>query len=147
MRESYRPATYDKASLGVPAPCPVCGAKAHLFEFSEEANDPVQRVVMCENGKPLGPQQGVINEGCLLYMPPSGFYRATARDALRYWNEFADAITKQRERRIRLERERQQRLVKRERDRARRARLAQAKQAELAVTLHACPSPTATLAL
>ena len=78
------------------APCPVCGSDAKVWEFAEKAGDPVQRVVMCENGEQFGPQDGAINDGCLLYMPPQDFYHGTGRDAARYWNEYAKALCVQR---------------------------------------------------
>ena len=32
--------------------------------------------------------------GCLLYLPPQPFYRATIREAVRYWNDYAKALEK-----------------------------------------------------
>lgn len=72
-------------------PCPVCGSPASVWEYSEKPTDEVQRVVMCEKGDDLGPRDGLVWNGCLLYMPPQDFYKATGRDAVRYWNEFAKA--------------------------------------------------------
>ena len=77
-------------------PCPVCGSDAVVWEFAEKAGDPVQRVVMCNNGERFGPQDGIMNDGCLLYMPPQEFYHGTGRDAARYWNEYAKALCAQR---------------------------------------------------
>lgn len=79
--------------------CPVCGADAAVWEFAENKGDPVQRVVMCANGEKFGPQDGMLNEGCLLYMPPEQFYHGTGRDAVRYWNEYARALCTQRRKR------------------------------------------------
>lgn len=76
--------------------CPVCGSEAELWQYSTSETTPVSRTVMCSNGEPFGPQDGIIGEGCLLYMPPELFYRATAREAIRYWNEYAKALTEQR---------------------------------------------------
>jgi hypothetical protein len=84
---------------GTLEPCPVCGSKAVVLEFSEEPTDPVQRVVMCENGERFGPQDGIRNDGCLLYMPPEQFYHGRGADAARYWNEYAKALTAQRRKR------------------------------------------------
>jgi hypothetical protein len=39
---------------------------------------------------------GVVNEGCLLYLPPRGFYQATIREDIKYWNEYAKALIVQR---------------------------------------------------
>lgn len=76
--------------------CPLCGNDAHVWEFSETPADIVQRVVMCERGDDIGPRSGLVWNGCLLYMPPQDFYKATGRDAVRYWNEYARATAKMR---------------------------------------------------
>jgi hypothetical protein len=78
------------------APCPLCYAKAMMWQYSEAPDDPVSRVVMCENGDAIGLRSGITNEGCPFYMPPADFYRATAREAARYWNAFAEALRIQR---------------------------------------------------
>lgn len=88
---------YTQQRALVPERCPVCSAKAGLWAFVEKPEDPVQYAVMCDNGARFGPQDGMKNEGCLLYMPPDGFYRPTAREALAYWAEYAKALVKQRE--------------------------------------------------
>ena len=80
-------------------PCPVCGSEAVVWEFSEYPKDPVQRVVMCENGEKIGPQSGLTHEGCLLYLPPNEFYHGRGADAVRYWNEYAKALTAYRRKR------------------------------------------------
>lgn len=72
--------------------CPVCGAEAELWQYSTSPTSPRQLVVMCSHGEPIGPQDGITNEGCLLYMPPQGFYQARIADAVRYWNDFAKAL-------------------------------------------------------
>ena len=96
-RDMYRP-MFPAPSEQV-LPCPLCGSDASVWEFSEKPSDPVQRVVMCSNGEALGPQDGMVNEGCLFYMPPDQFYRPTGRDAVGYWNEFTRAIEAQRRKR------------------------------------------------
>jgi hypothetical protein len=73
-------------------PCPCCGAEAAVWDFSERPDQIVRRVVMCSHGTAIGPQDGLVNEGCLLYMPHDQFYRDTAKDAVRYWNEFARSL-------------------------------------------------------
>lgn len=88
----------------MPAPtllarCPVCGADAQLWHFSEAPTDPVERYVACTHSEAIGPQSGLINSGCLLYMPPRGFYQPTDRAACDYWNNFALALTALREER------------------------------------------------
>lgn len=88
MHDDYKPL---ETPAGVER-CPVCGAEAQLWQYSEDANSPVKRLVMCSHGDKIGPQNGLIHEGCLLYMPGNEFYRETARDAVRFWNEFAKAL-------------------------------------------------------
>ena len=73
--------------------CPVCGGAPSLWQFSQAPDDPVQRLVACEHSDSIGPQDGMVMDGCLLYMPPNDFYRPTEREAIRYWNEFAKALT------------------------------------------------------
>jgi len=76
--------------------CPVCSAIAELWRFSETSESPTETAVMCSNGDAFGPQSGIACEGCLLNMPPQEFYRDTIRDAVRFWNEYAKALTSQR---------------------------------------------------
>ena len=86
---------YKKAELpaGV-EPCPVCGAGVELWHYSEDfENGPISKVVCCANNLPIGPQDGIISNGCLLFMPPQDFYKATAREAVKYWNEYAKALS------------------------------------------------------
>lgn len=78
-------------------PCPVCSGKAEAWEFSEKHTDPVKRLIACENGDPIGPQDHLVGSGCLLFMPPDAFYHDTMRSASRYWNEFAKAMRQLRE--------------------------------------------------
>lgn len=73
--------------------CPVCGSDAELWQYSTSPTAPRQLVVMCSHGDPIGPQDGIRNEGCLLYMPPEGFYQERIATAVRYWNDFAKALT------------------------------------------------------
>ena len=77
-------------------PCPVCAAAAEVWQLSEVEKGTTSKVVMCSNGLMFGPQDGVMNEGCLLYMPPNDFYCPTVREAVKYWNEYAKALEKQR---------------------------------------------------
>lgn len=74
--------------------CPVCQSKAELWQFSESADAPISKVVMCSHGDAFGPQDGITNEGCLLYMPPEAFYQGRIPDAVRYWNDYAKALRK-----------------------------------------------------
>lgn len=73
-------------------PCPVCASSARLWRYSAAPTQPSSVAAMCDNGSPIGPQDGIVNEGCLLYMPPDDFYRSTIRDATAYWNSFAGAL-------------------------------------------------------
>lgn len=89
IRELYRPVMPAPEAI---AACPVCGAEAAAWSYSATPAAPMQRVVMCSNGEAFGPQEGFANEGCLLYMPPDDFYKATIREAARFWNEYAAAL-------------------------------------------------------
>ena len=87
----------DYKRLAVPAgvtirPCPVCACDAELWQYSESETSDTTKAVMCSNGTAFGPQDGLVNEGCLLYMPPNGFYMATIREAVKYWNDYAAAL-------------------------------------------------------
>lgn len=77
--------------------CPVCGAVAELWRYSEYKDSPSHPVVMCSNGEKFGPQEGFTNEGCLLYMPPEVFYQSREIEAINYWNDYAIALNKLRE--------------------------------------------------
>lgn len=79
-------------------PCPVCGSKPELWQYSEDETSPVTKLVACSMGEPIGPQDGVVFAGCPLYMPPNNFYRATIREAVKFWNEMASALRVMRER-------------------------------------------------
>lgn len=74
--------------------CPCCGSKADVWQYIEE-DESASKAAMCTNGAAFGPQDGAADEGCPLNMPPQGFYRATIREAVAYWNEYAKALTKQ----------------------------------------------------
>ncbi len=78
------------------AGCPVCGSTASVWKHSRSFADesmPVTKAVMCDNGEPFGPQEsGIVDAGCLLFMPPSEFYRARISEAVKYWNEYAAAL-------------------------------------------------------
>lgn len=95
---------YKKADLPgggvVIVPCPVCGADAEVWQYSTDfKNGPIDKVVMCTNGDKFGPQDGLMNEGCLLYMPPQDFYRGRIVEAVKFWNDYAQALNEQRRRR------------------------------------------------
>lgn len=76
--------------------CPVCGSAGELWRYSEAPDAPTTTAVMCKNGERFGPQDALLYEGCLLYMAPNEFYRGTIRDAVKYWNAYAQALVSQR---------------------------------------------------
>lgn len=75
--------------------CPCCACTPEIWQFQKEKDGPASKAVMCSNGAAFGPQDGIVNEGCLLNMPPDDFYKATIREAVKYWNEYAKALTAQ----------------------------------------------------
>jgi len=79
-------------------PCPVCGSDAELWQWSESLDSTTKKFVRCANYEAFGPQEREVNEGCLLFMPPHEFYRATVHEATRYWNEYALALPSLRQR-------------------------------------------------
>ena len=72
--------------------CPVCGAAPEIWQYSMSDDAPTSKAVMCSNGERIGPQDGVANDGCVLYMPPENFYRSRIVEAVKYWNEYAVAL-------------------------------------------------------
>ncbi|VTU32155.1 hypothetical protein H4CHR_02954 [Variovorax sp. PBS-H4] len=74
-------------------PCPCCGGTPELWQYSVSPDGPATKAVMCSTNEPIGPQDGLTNEGCPLYMPPDCHYRATMREAIKFWNDFAKALT------------------------------------------------------
>lgn len=94
-------------------PCPVCGADAELWLFSDDfENGPISKLMMCTNGDKFGPQEGFMNEGCLLYMPPDEFHHGRSADAVKFWNEYARALVAQRAKRQGENSEMRRRLYK-----------------------------------
>jgi hypothetical protein len=98
MHNDYKPVDLSQFASAPPdgyalERCPVCGSAGQLWQYSESETAPRKLLVCCTHGEPFGPQDGLTNEGCLLYMPPDNFYRETIRDAARYWNEFAKALS------------------------------------------------------
>jgi hypothetical protein len=91
MHDDYRP--MEPAPAEPLEACPCCGSSARVWEYSEAPGATVQRVVMCDQSGSIGPRDSLVYEGCLLQMPPNDFYRGTGRDAVRYWNEYAKALT------------------------------------------------------
>jgi len=91
MNHVYRPMEPQPADAVDECPC--CGDKASVWEYVESPNHPVTRVVMCDYSGSIGPRDAAVYEGCLLHMPPDDFYQPTGREAVRYWNEYARALT------------------------------------------------------
>ena len=73
--------------------CPCCGSAPGIWQYVDDAGD-ATKVVMCTFGDSIGPQNGLQSSGCPLYFPSMESYRATIREAVKYWNEFAKALTK-----------------------------------------------------
>lgn len=73
-------------------PCPCCGSAPRVWQYIDDAGD-ATKVVMCSFGDSIGPQTGLQSSGCPLYFPSMEGYRATIREAVKYWNEFAKALT------------------------------------------------------
>lgn len=72
--------------------CPCCSSDGVLYQFQKIEGGAATKVVMCANGDRFGPQDGIQDEGCLLYMPPEGHYQATIREAVSYWNSYANSL-------------------------------------------------------
>lgn len=90
MHDDYKPLLCERSKL---ARCPVCGSEGSLWQYTTSPMSPRKVLVMCTHGEAIGPQSGLVHEGCLLYMPSDDFYRETERDAIRFWNGFAAALT------------------------------------------------------
>lgn len=76
--------------------CPCCGGSATVWQYIDKPGASVERVVMCDHSEDLGPRDSLVYNGCLLAMPPQDFYKGTGREAVRYWNEYAKALTAKR---------------------------------------------------
>ena len=72
--------------------CPLCGAPAEMWRH-QPADSAPRLTAMCSN--PADFEDG-IDGGCLLFVP-TRFYAATIREAARYWNDYAQWISAQRE--------------------------------------------------
>jgi hypothetical protein len=89
----------EYTKLGIPdgthiEPCPVCAADAELWQYMPKPDAPAQKVVCCEHSDDIGPHDALAGGGCPLYMPPLSFYRPTIREAVKHWNEYAQALGK-----------------------------------------------------
>jgi hypothetical protein len=97
MHDDYKQLDLSQLATAPPngrvlEPCPICASEAQLWQYSESETAPRKLLVMCSHGDRIGPQDGLVDEGCPFYMPKDGHYRETIRDAVRYWNELAKAI-------------------------------------------------------
>ena len=76
--------------------CPVCASEPELWMYSTTPSSPTTKVAMCSRMEGIGPEITVPDlaskEGCPLSFPPAHFYRATVREAIKFWNEYADAL-------------------------------------------------------
>lgn len=88
--EIYKPAALLPGL--VPLACACCGAAPELFEFIDKPGDDCQKVIMCSTAEGLGPEFGLVDDGCPLYMPPMAFYRPTQREAVQHWNLYTKAL-------------------------------------------------------
>jgi hypothetical protein len=76
-------------------PCPVCAAEVELWQYSASPSAPTTKTVTCSRGEPFGPQcSEAIRAGCLLFMPPDDFYQPTIREAVKFWNDYAVALSR-----------------------------------------------------
>jgi hypothetical protein len=89
MHDNYKLVTGHGKQI---APCPVCSAAGEVWRYSESPSSPTATAVMCARGEAFGPQEPGVHEGCVLFMPPQEFYKATIREAVNYWNEYAEAV-------------------------------------------------------
>jgi hypothetical protein len=74
------------------ARCPVCHSAAEIWRHSDDANSETETAVCCSNGEDVGPQIASAYSGCLLFMAPRDFVKATIREAVAFWNEYAAAL-------------------------------------------------------
>jgi hypothetical protein len=74
--------------------CPVCGATAEMWRHQPQQDGVWTVAVMCSNQDDF--EEG-IDSGCPLRLVPTSFYAPTLREAARYWNDYAEWITAQRE--------------------------------------------------
>ena len=92
LKDDYAPYEPLPDGLRSPMRCAVCGGPASVWRYTKEPGDPFTVAVMCDQGERIGPQSGITNEGCPLYMPPDDFYRATCREAIAFWDEFSVSL-------------------------------------------------------
>lgn len=72
--------------------CPCCGSDVELWQFQRAEGGPATKAICCANGEAFGPQTGMDMGGCPLYMPNDDHYKATIREAVKYWNDYAVAL-------------------------------------------------------
>lgn len=88
---------FPQPEPGTVKPCPICGSGTEVWQYADNPGAQLLRVVMCTRGDRFGPQiRESLMGGCLLYMPPQEFYQATTKEAVRFWNEYAEAVAAQR---------------------------------------------------
>lgn len=92
MKEMYKLAQLpDNLTL---EDCPVCGAVAELWSYSKDfQGGPIYKVVMCSHNEAIGPRDNDIYESCPLIMPPDDFCHGRIVEAVKFWNDYALALT------------------------------------------------------
>lgn len=76
--------------------CSVCGSAPALWQYKEKGGS-FSKVVMCVNGESVIDPNDVLDDGCVMYMPPMNFYKATRREAIKHWNLWHTAMREQRQ--------------------------------------------------
>lgn len=72
-------------------PCCVCGSKPQVWRYND-TEDSSTVAVCCVNAEAFEELDGsLMGSGCVLYMPPAGFYRPRIVDAVKYWNAYQRA--------------------------------------------------------
>lgn len=61
--------------------CPFCGSPAELWEHAPPGGY-IRKAVMCSNSG----NKDKTDDECPMYLPNSGFYKATKREAIELWN-------------------------------------------------------------
>lgn len=72
--------------------CPLCGHTTSMWQYDNGKGE-VTKVVMCDNGEPLGDFDAeTVMAGCPLYMPPDKFYKARYKTAAEFHRQFSEAV-------------------------------------------------------
>ena len=71
--------------------CSCCAGIARLWRYSKDGSE-LQYFVGCDRSEEIGPQTSLVFSGCPLNEPNSEFYRPTQREAVKFWNDYNDAL-------------------------------------------------------